>query len=463
MVQEVAPDRKSLVRLFLAAICLLALTWAGRALWMALQPPLLVATDVEAAIDPSFLEVADLERLIATYEERINQTSTPSDHLNLGFLYLERARLTSDPAVYKAAANSFVTAADLSPQDPTAVLGQARTALAVHDFARADELAASVLHQIPTRLDALAISADARMAVGDLEGASRAITQLSAGIGEVGPVLVRQAELAWLEGRLDQALESAEAAVPQSEGNPRRQAWYQAYAGTMAWRAGDLGTAKSWAELAIEHDSDSVVGLTLGARIAAADGNLALAAELYERATSSVPDPELIGELGDVYDGLGRSEEAQLQWDLVGVIGALAEAEGLHDRSIARFYADHNLETERALALAQAEIGDRRDSLGYDTLAWTLYRASRFDEALSASEAALGGGFIAPEVFYHHGLILLALGQEELGRLELEKALDLNPAFDLIGSDHARDILGSRARYQSENVSIIRRTSGPSG
>lgn len=441
--QENAPNRKSLSRFLLAAICLVASTWIGRALWLATQSPLLVATDVEAAIDPSFLPGADLERLIATYKERVRHASTPSDHLNLGFLYLERARLTSDPSAYTAAASSFETAAKLSPQDPTAILGQARTALAIHDFASAEDLSGSVLSQIPTRLDALAVQADARTAVGDIAGASQSIALLNASAGGIAPVMVRQAELAWLEGRTDQALELAEQAVPNSESNTRRLAWYEGYAGTMAWRTGDLSAAGMWAELALEHDPEAIVALTLAARLAMAEGDLVAAADHYERATAGVPDPELVGELGDVYDHLGRSEEAELEWDLVDVIGTLAEAQGLYDRSVARFYADHDLETDKALALALAEIEDRQDPLGYDTLAWTLYRAGRFGEAQFAIEAALSGGFVAPEVHYHQGLILLALGEDEAGRRQLKKALDLNPAFDLRGAANARAILGS--------------------
>ncbi|MGH8958914.1 MAG: tetratricopeptide repeat protein [Acidimicrobiia bacterium] len=444
MAQDVTPKRNSslLPRLFLAVIALVALAWAGRAIWTALQPPPLLATDVEAAIDPSFLAEEDLERLLDTYEARITQTSTPSDYLNLGFLYLEQARLNSDPAAYAAAATSFAIAADLSPQDPTAILGQARAALATHDFARAEELAAGVLEQIPTRLDALAIVADARMAVGDLQGARDAIELLASGLDDSPAVFVRQAEFAYLTGDLTGALNLAVDAVPTDENNPRRLAWYEAYAGTTAWRTGRLPDAEKWASTALDHDPGSLPALGLAARLAVANGQLLQAVELYEQAIAGVPDPELVGELGDVYNHLKRSMEAKLQWELVKLIDTLAEAEGLYDRSIARFYADHNLETGRAMALAQAEIEDRRDPLAYDTLAWTLYRAGRFEDALAAVESAQASGFTSAEVSFHHGLILIGLGREVDGKVLLEEALAFNPAFDLLGAETARRILG---------------------
>lgn len=442
MTPDVPRSNSSLVpRLLLAVLVLIAVAWLAQMVWSRLQPPSLVATDVETAIDPSFLAAEDLERLIDTYQERITQTSTPSDYLNLGYLYLEQARLNSDPAAYQAASEAFSQAVALSPQDPTPILGQARTALAVHEFARAQDLAQGVLEQLPTRLDALAIVADADMAVGDLAGAREAVAMLSAGIGEAPGVAVRQAELAWLEGRWGEALDLAVAAVPVDENNRRRLAWYKAYAGTTAWRVGELEEARRWANLALEHDPDSITALALSARLAVAESDLAGAAELYERATSGVPDPELVGELGDVYQELGRPDDAQLQWDLVGLIGTLAEAEGLYDRSVARFYADHNFETERAVALAEAEIADRQDPLGYDTLAWTLYRAGRLEEALTAIETAQAGGFASAEVIYHHGMILIGLGRHDEGKAHLGHALALNPGFDLIGAKEARQTL----------------------
>jgi hypothetical protein len=58
-------------------------------------------------------------------------------------------------------------------------------------------------------------------------------------------------------------------------------------------------------------------------------------------------------------------------------------------------------------------------------------------------DAGVAGGFISAEVQYHQGLILLALGDIEAGKRHLEKALNLNPSFDLRGAEHAREILSS--------------------
>ena len=405
------------------------------------SPPYLVASDVETAIDPSFLAPDELERLISTYEERNTRVSTPSDFLNLGHLYLEQARLTGDPARYLQAEQSFAMAAELSPQDPSPVVGLARTELALHNFSAAAASARGVLAEIPTRLDALAVVADAEMAIGNEEAAQIAIERLVEEVGDIPPVVVRQAQLAWLRGDVDAALENAVTAIPANENNPRRLAFYEAYAANLSFLFGNLDVAHQLSTAALEHDPGSITGLTVASRLAASGGALERGIELLEQAVASVPDPELNGELGDIYQMMGNEDAAAEQFGLVGVIGTLAESQGVFNRQVARFYADHDLEHERARRLATEELEVRQDPLGFDTYAWALYRAGRFEEALAAIDPAKAGGFQDAEMSYHEGLIAIALGDSDRARQSLEKASELNPYFDLRGAAHAERLL----------------------
>lgn len=405
------------------------------------SPPDLVSSDVETAIDPAFLAPDELERLISTYEERTTEVSTPSDFLNLGQLYLEQARLTGDPARYLQAEQSFAMAAELSPQDPSPVVGLARTELALHNFSAAAASARGVLAEIPTRFDALAVVADAEMAIGNEEPAANAIDRLTSEVGDLPPVMVRRAQLAWLQGRLDESLDLALSAIPSNESNPRRLAFYEAYASHSAFQVGDLNRARELAEAALGHDSTSITALTMSARIAASDGDMDRAISLLEDAVAKVPDPELNGELGDLYRAIGDEAAAEEQFGLVGVIGTLAESQGVFNRQVARFYADHDLEHERALRLATDELEVRRDPLGYDTHAWALYRTGRFEEALAAIDQAQAGGFQDAEMSYHEGLIAVALGDGDRARQSLDQALELNPYFDLRGAADAERLL----------------------
>ncbi len=405
-----------------------------------LSAPPLVATDIETAIDPSFLAPEDVDRLIATYEERTTEVSTPSDFLNLGLLYLEKARLTADPARYLQAEEALSQAAALSPEDPSPVMGLARTELALHDFAGAAETARAVLVDVPTRLDALAVVVDAEMALGNEDSAEVALNRLLNEVGEIPPVVVRQAQLAWLRGD-DSAVRLAREAIPEDETNPRRLAFYEAYAANLAFLFGDVEEAKRLSSAALEHDPESITALTVSSRLAAAGGALQHAIDLLEQAVARVPDPELNGELGDIYQMMGNEEAAAEQFGLVEVIGTLAASQGVFNRQVARFYADHDLENERALQLASDELNLRRDALGYDTYAWTLYRVGRLDEALAAIDEAKASGFRDAELLYHEGVIANALGNNERARQALEESLALNPNFDLWGRVEARRLL----------------------
>jgi tetratricopeptide (TPR) repeat protein len=430
-------------RLLLGAAAVLVVgAWLANWLIDRFSPPPLMASDISTSIDPSFLPVDEVVRLIVAYEERTTEVSTPSDFLNLGQLYLEHARLTSDPARYLQARAAFEQAAQLDPQDPTPVVGLARTELALHEFADAAAGARDVLADLPARLDALAVLADAEMAMGDVTEAARLIDILVRDVGEISPVLVRQAQLAWLEGDLDSAADLAVSAIPSSETNPRRLAFYEAYAASSLFKQGELEEASELAASSLGHDPSSIAALAISARVATAQGEFDRAIELLEQAVAVVPEPELNGELGDLYVEVGNDGAAREQFELVDVFGRLAASQAVFNRQVARFYADHDLDAERAFELAEAEIAIRQDPLGYDTLAWALYRLDRHEEARAAMDRALAGGFRDAETFYHDGLIALELGDESRARSSFERALELNPYFDLRGAADASRLLG---------------------
>ncbi|VAW31852.1 hypothetical protein MNBD_CHLOROFLEXI01-4213 [hydrothermal vent metagenome] len=83
----------------------------------------------------------------------------------------------------------------------------------------------------------------------------------------------------------------------------------------------------------------------------------------------------------------------------------------------------------------------RADVYGYDTVAWTLYKNGRFDEAAVASEQALAQGTDEALFYYHAGMIAAAQGNNELAKRQLNLALELNPNFDFLQAQIALAIL----------------------
>src|SRR5262249_9118180 len=86
---------------------------------------------------------------------------------------------------------------------------------------------------------------------------------------------------------------------------------------------------------------------------------------------------------------------------------------------------------DRALELAQAELSSRKDVYTYDALAWALYKNKRYAEAGAASAKALVMKTAEPAFYYHAAMIAAALQENDRANGYLERALALNPKFDL--------------------------------
>ncbi|HOU42435.1 MAG TPA: tetratricopeptide repeat protein, partial [Promineifilum sp.] len=176
----------------------------------------------------------------------------------------------------------------------------------------------------------------------------------------------------------------------------------------------------------------------------AAHGDYDEAIRRYEALVAQLPQPNFVAALGDYYALSGDNAAAQKQYDTVAFIHQLDETQQvLYNRQMAIFFANHNIETDTALAYAQGELAARQDIYAYDTLAWALYRAGRFDEAADASQRALAHGTPDAGLYYHAGMIAAAQGDTRVAIAQLQQALDLNPNFDLLQARQAATTLAT--------------------
>jgi Flp pilus assembly protein TadD len=130
---------------------------------------------------------------------------------------------------------------------------------------------------------------------------------------------------------------------------------------------------------------------------------------------------------------LGRQQDAQRQRELVEFIARLNVINRvLYNRVLVDYYADHDIEHERAIELAASEFESRRDIYGQDAFAWALYRGDRAAEALPHITAALQFKTSDARLYFHAGMIYAALGRKNLARACLSRALALNPHFQPI-------------------------------
>src|SRR5205085_3005381 len=97
----------------------------------------------------------------------------------------------------------------------------------------------------------------------------------------------------------------------------------------------------------------------------------------------------------------------------------------------ATFLADQNQDITQAVKLAEGAAKYRQDVHTQDTLAWALYRAGRYQEALAAEQSAMRLGTKSSMFFFHAGMIYDKLGDRENARANLQKALKINPYFSV--------------------------------
>lgn len=407
--------------LLLAVVLLIGGAWAARALVE--EEPRANASVDDSRIEASFLLGSELERLLAAYEGRTAEVSTPSDHLALGNLRLEAGRTSGSVAWYDAARRSFARAAELIPAQAAPQVGLARAALAVHDFEGALAFAGAADERQSGRLDARAVRVDALLALGQLDSAMAELERLARIAPDSPGVLVRRSQAAWLTGRMDLARSLAVEAFDPDDRNGSRRAWYAGFAAQMAFDTGEIDLAETLAATAVEADPSVTAGLVVSGRVAAGRGDLAEAIDFYERAIAVVPEPRIASELAVVYRLAGRLEDAERTEELVEVVAAVAE--GVFDRDLARHLADRD--PERALVLAERSMEGRTDPDGWAVLAWAAYGAGDLDLASQASERALATGYRQAEVLYQAGVIAEARGEDP--KPYFARALETNPYF----------------------------------
>jgi tetratricopeptide (TPR) repeat protein len=124
------------------------------------------------------------------------------------------------------------------------------------------------------------------------------------------------------------------------------------------------------------------------------------------------------------------------------VVDQLALAAGEKtNRNLAIIYADLDRRLDRALELVREELKVRQDVYTYDALAWVLYKQKKYGEAQQATERSLKMGTAEPSFSYHAGMIAAAQGRKAEARTHLERALAMNPKFDISQAAVARKTL----------------------
>ncbi len=367
----------------------------------------------------------------------------------LAGLYLQKLRETGSIEYLELATRAARASLRSVPEirNDGGLTALALAEFATHDFADARDNALRLAEIEPTKSYPQGILGDALVELGEYDKADaafRQIAKLDGGISHNSET--RLARLSQLRGDNEGAQKHFARALTFALNLPapprETVAWLRWQLGETAFSVGDYETAeKNYQDALITFPGYYRAIASLG-RVRAARGDSPGAIEQYEKVARVLPDPTYIAALGDLYQLSGRLEDAKKQYELVETIGHLSELNGaLYNRSLALFYADHDLKPDEAFELAAKEYKVRRDIYGADALAWAAIKAGKSNEAQAAIKDALRLGTQDAKLFYHAGMISEAAGDKNAARIFIKRALELNPQFDPLQSIAARKIL----------------------
>lgn len=384
------------------------------------------------------------DRQIQAAQKAIARAPANPDGYNLlSAAFMKKARETGDFGFNKRAEAALQRSFELSkPADNyDAIKLQAALLLTYHKFNEALEAARRAQQMRPE--DSLNYGAitDALVELGDYSEAFKS-AQTMMNLRPSTASYSRVSYLRELQGDTRGSIEAMRAAT-EAAGDPETSAWCRVHLGDLLANANQLNAAENQYDGALYVFPDYHLALAAKARARLAAGDAEAAVDFYQKSLARVPLPDTAIALGDLYAKLGRTDDARKQYELVELIERTSVASGTYSRTLALFYADHDMKLDDALQIAQRERAARSDIFTCDTLGWVLYKKGDFAGAKAASDEALRLGTRDARLHYHAGMIARALGHKREAAINLQLALKLNPFFDVLQSDVARQTLRS--------------------
>jgi tetratricopeptide (TPR) repeat protein len=384
------------------------------------------------------------DRLIRAAQGAIELDPSHAAGYNLlASAFMQKARETGDFSFNAKAEEALNHTLKVAPDDYNALKLRAKLLLTYHRFAEALETSRRAQAVNPRDHDVYGAITDALVELGDYQGAVEAAQTMV----DLRPDTASYSRVSYLrslhgdtQGAIESMRQAVEAANPQDlEGI----AWCRVHLGDELLNTGRVGEAEREYDHALFIFPDYHLALAAKARARLAAGDMDGAIAFYTRAVERVPVPDYASALGDIFTKLGRTDEAKKQYALVEFVEKTGAQGGTYSRQLALFWADHDMRLDDALAAAERERAARQDIYTCDALAWCLYKKGQLAEAQASMDEALRLGTRDPRLFYHAGMIAHALGNQSKAANYLKQALAVNPAFDILQTNVARQTLAT--------------------
>ena len=382
------------------------------------------------------------DRTVLQMQQRA--ANDPKDYMalsSLGIAYLQKARETNDPTFYTQAEQALNKSLALKPDyyDTISALGSLE--LSRHQFAKALDWGVKAKTLNPHKASAYGVIGDAQIELGKYEDAVSTFQQMV----DLRPDLSSYARVSYareLYGDMPGAIEAMTQAVDAGSPAAENTAWTRVQLGNLYLNSKQLDKAETEYRHALTDYPNYLHALAGLAAVKAARGETDEAVNFYKQSLAIVPLPQYLTALGDLYTVKGDSKSADEQYNLVLYIYKLFETNGVNAGiEKAAFLADRGQSPDEAIKLAEEAAKERTDVHTQDSLAWALYRGGRYVEALAAEKQAMRLGTQNALFFYHAGMIYDKMGDQGNARTNLQKALDINPHFNLLHAKEASDVL----------------------
>ncbi|MDQ6623808.1 MAG: hypothetical protein M3Y86_10065 [Verrucomicrobiota bacterium] len=360
-------------------------------------------------------DAADVE--IRALQNKVASSAEPNPLLErLGWAFVAKARLSSDPGFYKLAETAGQAILRTAPHDAGAELLLGHIDDAMHRFADAEKIARQLTSEREFVFD-YALLGDALMEQGKLGEAVDAYQKMV----DLKPCLQtysRVAHMRWLKGDLPGAIAASRLAV--SAGSPREgeaSAWAHTRLALYQMQENEPAAASTSIDLALQLAPEYAPALLTRGKLFLSEGKSEEAIAPLERAAEISPLPDYLWTLADALRAAGKDDRAAVVEAKLMQTGAVSDP-----RTFSLFLSTRGKDPALAVRLATDELKNRQDIFSYDALAWADLADGHIAEACANMKRALAEGTQDARLFYHAGAIAAAAGDQSGAAEFLQKA-----------------------------------------
>ncbi len=386
------------------------------------------------------------QQAIQTAEALIEKLpDSPTGYRALATAFIRIGRETGDPTNNEKALEAIEKGLSLNANDQALLKLKATVFLSDHRFDEAREIGKKLQKDIPNDNYVLGILADANAELGNYSVAADFAQQMVDARPDSSSY-ARAAHLRSLYGDHDGSVEMYKLAARTADPSDKEAvAWCLAQLGNELWNNGKYDES-----LKVYNESLQVMpgyhhALYGKGRTLASQGDLAGAKVILIEAQNRSAGIDTVLLLGDVYRSLGDSGNAAKQY---AIAEGGDETMGAHydEHRMALFWADNDKNLDRALEVAKADYAVIKDIYASDILAWSLYKKGMFAEAKTQITEAMRLKSNDARIYYHAGMIDLSLNDKASAKKHLQRAINLNPKFDLFKAVSAQETLKALAQ-----------------